>query len=363
MKEQMQAPTQAPAPAPEAAAPAPVVAQAAGNAFEAARAPVPQVVPLPPPRPKDLGTSPRDKFDNQFAAQGNRTIDPNEARWRQLSPDEAAPYLATPDEFRSQPGELGYHTTLGGQTWLWGKHAQDPKNPLRARDMMGPNAKQVFSRAIPTANPKDPKKQDVTVLNANGTTSVLGANKHGMTELPTTGYGFTTHHRNDVKVKGHAQPDQWGTAAGVARTMNMMADYRTMFPGSSIAIGDLSTDTGNSPLVQTGSNKRHSTHYQGSQVDMQYPQGKGSTNAGPKTADDLFRTRSLVRIAEQNGMNRFYTDPALHQKGLYTAPGTSEKGESHHRDHIHIGQGSGRRAAPAPAPAPRARASRIRRRR
>ena len=208
--------------------------------------------------------------------------------------------------------------------------------------MMGEDASQVFSRAFETANPDHDDRTDVTVLNTDGTASVQSANAHGMTELPQSGHGFTTHNRNDVRVNGVRQPDQWGSSESVARTMNIMSDYATLFPNSSLSIGDLSTDTGNSPRLFNNRATRHASHYDGTQVDLRYPDGIGSANRASREEDDLFRQNSLMRTAEDWGMNNFHASPRLDGR-LFPSAESSVHYSRPHANHLHMGRGTGRR--------------------
>lgn len=297
-------------------------------------------IPRPRPRPERL--TPRAAFEQRYLAQRSQEVDPSEERWKRLSEEEIAALASVPEEERPGPGEAGYHTAIGEDTWQWDAHAQDPETPLRRGDLMGGDADQVFSRAFSTANPDYEDRTDVTVLNADGTSSVLSANEHGMVELPESGFGFTTHNRDDVRVNGQPQPDQWGSAASVTRTMNTMSDYRTMFPGSTLSIGDLSTDTGNSPRLYSNRATRHATHYDGTQVDLQYPHGTGSTNWASTEDGDLFRHRSLVRTAEDWGFDNFHASRRL-RNDLFETPEADMHHSRPHDNHLHMGQGNGRR--------------------
>lgn len=295
---------------------------------------------VPTPRPRPL--TPAQVFDQRYLAQKDREIDPSERRWKRLSEEQAARLAATPADQRPAAGTPGFSTSVNGATWQWDAHAEDPDRVLRARDLMGGQASQVFSRAFTTANPDHADRTDVTVLNADGTVSVQAGNEHGMVELPESGHGFRTHNRDDVRVGRHQQPDQWGTAASIARTMNIMSDYATLFPGSSVSIGDLSTDEGDSPRLYDNRPQRHATHYDGSQVDLQYVDGAGSTNRASTEDANLFRQRSFLRTAENWGMNNFHAAPSLEGQ-LFPAEGTTMHYNRGHADHLHMGSGSGTR--------------------
>lgn len=298
----------------------------------------PAQVPIPRPRPERL--TPEQRFHNRFDAQASREIDPSEPRWKRMSEGQAEQLAAVPEEERPGSGTLGYSTTINGETWQWDAHAEHPATPLRASQLMG-DGNQAFSRAFETANPDHEDRTDVTVLNPDGTTSVLGANADGMVELPTEGHGFRTHNRNDVRVNGQAQPDQWGSAESVARTMNIMSDYATMFEGSSLSIGDLSTDTGNSPRLFTGRTTRHASHYDGTQVDLQYPDGTGSTNRMRDEGDNLFRMNSLLKISEGHGMDNFHAATNL-RGDLFPSDPDHVHHSRPHNNHLHMGRGTGR---------------------
>ena len=109
--------------------------------------------------------------------------------------------------------------------------------------------------------------QDVTVLNADGTTSTLNQNDHGMVELPSSGFGFSTYNRNDVQIKDteQRQKDQWGDPSSIANFINIANDYHTLRPDQTIEYGDVATDDNKSPLLYNNNpNVRHGSHGQGS---------------------------------------------------------------------------------------------------
>jgi hypothetical protein len=209
---------------------------------------------------------------------------------------------------------------------------------VRARDMMGPSAQQFHSRALTGADSQG--QQQLHVLRPDGTTSSQRANEHGMVELPEQGHGYGVYNRNDVRVGRQAQPDQWGTPESIARNINISNDYGTLFPGAQLEFGDLSTDTGNSPLLETGGRRRHGSHYEGSQADLRYIAGDGSGRRAATSGDSLNRQRSMVNIAESWGIDNFYASPSLRGK-LFTRPGTEIGYNAGHADHLHMGRGSG----------------------
>lgn len=293
--------------------------------------------------------TPQQQFQQRYLREKNRPLDQNRQnipRWRELSPEEAAVRQAVQgamgalpligDNFQPpQAGERGYTTTVNGKTFLYDQVQEDPNNPTQTSDLMGPQASQFYSRAFttprPKKNPNDRNERqftDVTVLNPNGTTSVLRQNEHGMVELPESGFGFGTYNRNDVRYpNGNRQPDQWGKPAVVANLMNIGADYRTMFPNQSVQYGDIATNDNKSPLLDTGRTSRHATHGEGDQVDLLYP-------------GNMFQTNSLIRTAENWGANNFYYDPGM-QGDAFFSPNTRATPESHHDDHLHMGWGRG----------------------
>jgi hypothetical protein len=290
--------------------------------------------------------TPEQQWRARYLQEQERVIDPTVSRWKRLSTEEAAALQLVPAAERPAAGQSGYAATVNGVTWQYGAHAVDPQDPLRAKDMMGGNPEQVHSRAFVTrrgGEGEDADAQDVTILNRDGTVSTQRSNAHGMAELPESGFGFTTHNRNDVRVNGKRQPDQWGSPQSVARTMNIMADYRTMFPNSTLSIGDMSDDTGNSPLLYDNRSARHATHYSGSQVDMQYAHGEGSRAQRPTSADDLFRQRSFLRIAENWGMDYFHMAPGMNTSDMFLTEGADDHYNSGHSDHLHMGRGRGTR--------------------
>jgi hypothetical protein len=172
--------------------------------------------------------------------------------------------------------------------------------------------------------------------------SVQAANAHGMAELPTRGLGFETHNRNDVRVGKARQKDQWGTPESVARIINTMADYGTLFPGAAVSVGDMSTDAGESPRLYSNRSSRHKSHYNGTQVDLRYPDGDGSKNRSTTTGESLFRTQALLGVAEDWGMDRAYAATGLRRK-LFPAEGTDVHFDKGHNDHLHLGAGKGSR--------------------
>lgn len=293
----------------------------------------------------------RQQFDTRYTEQRNQQVDATIPRWRQLSEAERDAHLATDPRTRAGAGTNGYVHNLNGQYWSYDVHANDPADPTTRGDLMGGNASSFYSRAFVTQRPGQngqpaPRRNnqpinDVTVLNRDGTVSTLQSNDHGMVELPENGFGYRTHNRDDVTINGRQQPDQWGSPASIARNINIAADYRTMFPNSSYSIGDMSTDTGNSPLLYDNNpHRRHGTHYNGSQTDLQYINGEGSTNRASTADDNLFRQRSMIRLAENWGMDYFHVSPTL-QNQLFFSPGSDVHYNQGHADHLHMGAGRG----------------------
>lgn len=299
----------------------------------------------------------RREFGESWDRQRREPVAADENLWRRMTADEITRYDAEVQEGRRTPaaaGTAGHVATVGQDRYVWER--PDPQALPQRGDLTGPNRDRFFAQAFPgsrteTVTTRDRRGREtqterqrefVTSLRADGTTATLNANDQGMVELPTSGYGFTTHNRNDVRINGQAQPDQWGSAANVARTMNTLADYRTMFPGSTISVGDLSDDRGGSPLLYDNNpHRRHGSHYGGSQVDTQYPSGTGSTNRSPTGAEDRFRLNSLVRLGEQRGMDNYYMGTGLNGR-MVLDEDTSAGYNAEHNDHLHMGRGTGR---------------------
>ena len=282
----------------------------------------------------------KELWQQRYLAQKNQAVDPTIPRWRQLTDEEAAAAALLPEEERPGAGQNGYTAAVNGHQWRYDVQANDPQRPTTRADLMGGSASQFYSRAFVGPNGDHPDREDVTILNRDGTTTVQQGIEHGMAELPASGFGYTTHNRNDVVRSGRPQPDQWGTPANIARDINIMADYRTLFPNSTVSIGDLSTDTGDSPLLYNRGSQRHATHYHGSQTDLQYVAGQESS-ATPSTSDDnLFRQRSFVRTAENWGMDYFHVSPTFKDQ-LFFSPGSDVHYNHGHDDHLHMGVGDG----------------------
>lgn len=291
--------------------------------------------------------TPREQFQDQYLAEKNRPLEQarqNMPRWREMSQEEAltrqmvqAGLSALPligDMMTApKPGERGYSTTVNGKSYLYDLVKEDPEHPTQTKDLMGPQSSQFFSRAFVTERPKkDPKDKkektynDVTVLNSDGTTSTLAENDSGRVELPTSGFGYSTYNRDDVKLpNGKPQHDQWGTPKTVAGLINVANDYRTLLPNQTVEYGDIGTDDGKSPLLDTGSTSRHATHGGGTQADLRYP-------------DTMFNTNSLIRTSENWGINNFYYSPDM-QNTAFFGENSRATPERHHRDHLHMGFG------------------------
>jgi len=286
--------------------------------------------------------TPKQQFQQDYLTQKNRPLEEarqNMPRWREMSQDEVAaqqlmqtglsalPFIG--DMFKPpSPGQRGYSTTVNGKSYIYDLVQEDPKKPTRTSDLMGPQSQQFFSRAFVTdrekKNPKDKSYQDVTVLNSDGTVSVQKENDNGRVELPTSGFGYSTYNRNDVNLpNGQPQKDQWGTPQTIANLINVANDYRTLLPNHTIEYGDIGTDDGKSPLLETGGTARHATHGNGTQVDIRYP-------------DTNFDTNAYIRTGENWGANRFYYSPDL-QGSAFFGDNSNATPESHHRDHLHMG--------------------------
>ncbi len=309
-----------------------------GNAEAQAR--LRQQVPQAPNARGPQRLTPQQQFQQQYLQQKNRPLDAdrqNMARWRELSADEIARMNPQDPTMQPQPGQHGYTTTVGGRTYRYDRVTEDPANPTLTSDLMGPQASQFFSRAFVTQrprqdpnNPRERQFNDVTILNSDGTVGTQRQNEHGMVELPTSGFGYSTYNRNDVRLpNGQRQQDQWGTPEAVAGLINIANDYRTLLPNQTVEYGDLATQDNQSPLLDTGRTARHATHGQGDQVDLRYP-------------SNMFQTNSLIRTSENWGVNNFYYDPGMQGDAFFS--GTSRATpERHHADHLHMGWGRGGR--------------------
>jgi hypothetical protein len=254
--------------------------------------------------------------------------------WQRATEDQEASFAAT------ECG-LGQSTTAGGDRYLY-----DFLDPQTGPDeLIGPDSAQFLSRTFPHDEDQDGTHDGVRTLEDDGSVTELLTNASGMVELSPMGRGFTTHNRNDVDVDGVPLQDQCGAPSHVAAVMNTMADYETQYPGSEVSLGDLSTCTGDSPLLFTDRTVRHETHFDGSQVDLQYPQGEASTNVAPTSGPDIGRTQTLVDGAQDWGMDHIYGAPSLRDDLEFDA-GTSSGFNKGHANHLHMGTGTGRRTAP-----------------
>lgn len=285
---------------------------------------------------------PRERFEYEYTEAIQRTLTPEQqkqARWRELSPIEvlasSGAALGRDPQLAPKPGEQGYTTSVNGRTFRYDEVKEDPAKPTRIADLMGPQAHQFQSRGFVTPRATDPAQggaqktyQDVTVLNADGTVSVLPQNEDGMVELPESGYGFGTHHRNDVILKNGAQKDQWGTPEMIANLINIGHDVHTLDPSQTVTYGDIATDDNKSPVKDAADpNDRHKSHGQGNQVDLRYLNSDFANNA-------------LIRSAEQWGMNNFRYSPGKRGKYFFDENSTTGANEEH-RNHLHMGMGPG----------------------
>jgi hypothetical protein len=232
--------------------------------------------------------------------------------------------------------ECGFGQTAfgGGNTYAF----DFLDDSVDADQLVGADSTQFLSRSFPYDSDSDGVFDGVRNLSASGNVDELVANGSGMVELDPAGRGFTTHNRDDVFENGSPQPDQCGKPEHIAALMNTMGDYATKNPGSTISIGDVSTDTGDSPLLNTGSTARHQSHYDGSQVDMQYPLGTGSAAAPPVLDADKERTQGLMDSGRDWGMDRFFYSPDLAGDLTFDEDATTGTNNAHH-NHIHMGDG------------------------
>lgn len=291
--------------------------------------------------------SPRDKFQQQYDQTKGSPLTTDaqaRARWRELSPMEVMAMTGTevgqdPKPVAPKAGEFGYTTTVNGRTYRYDQVKEDPNKPTSVADLMGPQSSQFNSRAFVTErakqNPNNSEERahrDVLVLNNDGTTSTLSQNDHDMVELPSSGFGYSTYNRNDVKFKGRDehQKDQWGDPESIAKFINIANDYHTLRPDQNIEYGDIATDDNMSPLLYDNNSKtRHASHGQGNQVDLRYPK-------------DDFGTNSLIRSAEDWGVNNFYFNPAKQNKYFFGNDSNATP-DADHADHLHMGFGQGGR--------------------
>lgn len=278
-----------------------------------------------------------------------REVNPNAPRWRKLAPEEVAAYQ---EKFFQQtlgvaapaPGTHGYTVGVGDGYYVWDLQTENSDAPKTSGDLTaqgGGPPSQFYAQAF-TTPPSGDTKAGVQILNADGTVSNLLPNQDGMIELPVRpgtgqdgggGFGYDVHKRRDeIDKNGAPLPDQFGTAESIARVINIAADYKTIFPESQLSFGDLSSDTGANPLKSNGA-PAHSSHKQGSQVDLRFPTPSTSTSSEPK---DLFNVQSLVKLAEGRGMNNFILAPGLKEK-LSFGMGTQVSQSDDHKDHIHMG--------------------------
>lgn len=297
----------------------------------------------------------RREFGAAYDRQLDQPVAADQSYWQQMSADEWEAFDRARQEGTQQnpaAGQEGHVETVGTSHYRYGRPSADALPNRRA--LVGNNAN-FYAHAFAGSRTEQVTTKDkrgrattterqrptLTTLNADGTSASHDANDSGMVELPTSGYGFATHNRNDVQLNGRQMPDQMGSPDSVARSMNVAADYRTMFPGSQVSFGDLSDDKGGSPLLYSGNpNRRHGSHYGGSQADLQYPSGTGSTNGAASQGDNLFRTNALTRLAENRGMNNFYMATNLEGR-MVMSPDSAVGYNSGHDDHLHMGRGNG----------------------
>jgi RHS repeat-associated protein len=166
-------------------------------------------------------------------------------------------------------------------------------------------------------------------------------NEHGMVELPAddpnaTNGQFTFdgielykyHNRNDVPFNGKAEKDQWGSAENLAKVIKVAIVYRAKFKGETISIGDISTETGNSPRYLTNGT-RHKTHYDGKAFDFKYPTVGGATNSDKQA--NVQRTNVLLFLFKHVGFTNIIVGTTIINKVDY-ATGSNK----YHNNHIHI---------------------------
>jgi hypothetical protein len=166
-------------------------------------------------------------------------------------------------------------------------------------------------------------------------------NEHGMVELPAddpnaTNGQFTFdgvvlykyHNRNDMSFDGKVEKDQWGSAKNLAKVITVAIFYNAYFKGETISIGDISTDTGNSPRYKSDGT-RHKTHYDGKAFDFKYPTVGGGTNTDKQA--NVQRTNFLLLLFKYHGFTNRTVGTTIVNKVDY-ATGSN----SGHNNHIHI---------------------------
>jgi peptidoglycan hydrolase-like protein with peptidoglycan-binding domain len=134
------------------------------------------------------------------------------------------------------------------------------------------------------------------------------------TQLDDRGIGFTTYGPRSM---------QYGTPQTVQNLKDIAARYHAR-TGRTLEIGDLSK-------VNGGKTRRHSTHLNGTDVDIRPP----STTGGPTTWGsanyDRNATRALIEEVKRANPDArvLFNDPVLRNEGLtHYAKG--------HNDHLHV---------------------------
>ena len=129
-----------------------------------------------------------------------------------------------------------------------------------------------------------------------GKTSIILANKKGLIRMPDGKGNFegvtdfnladilTNYSSNDVEKK---EGDHFLNLKSAVGMLNAIGNFAQKYEDASIAMGDGSTRTGNSPRIfntKPGA-KRHATHYDGTAYDGRYLNAKGKSKKGGKIVD------------------------------------------------------------------------------
>ena len=282
---------------------------------------------------------------------GARYYDPRISVW--LSVDPLAEQTMTPYQYTYQnPINLTDPTGMAPDTWILNSktgdvtYVDDDSDDIVIVNEQNYNLLQSF--AYNYNNNKEAVEnnsgyQEVYqyILNKGDRYS---PNEYGMVELPhdtNTQNGQYTfegnalykfHNRNDERPYGKVEQDQWGTPENIVKFIQLAIGYKNEFNGELISFGDMSTETGGSPLYKNrfGNYVPHKSHFQGSQADIRYPTIGGQTNNISNA--DITRTQWILNKAADLGMSRRIIGTKA-PKSINNF--TRKLGD--HNDHIHIG--------------------------
>ena len=164
------------------------------------------------------------------------------------------------------------------------------------------------NRAIATDNRLD-------ILGVDGTHETLYANDNGMVELPHSGNEHTGTGTEEYRIRedivyeyynrdDEAPPEeQWATVRDMGGLLNSIFEYREIYAGEVIQIGDMRSPT--NVRVRASPNVWH--HNNNGAVDIRYL-GVGGSYHGYYN-DDLFdetRNRLFINIMGRNGYSRVF---------------------------------------------------------